>query len=434
MKTNKTSLLVILILLVPMVPFTASAVDSLSFFSADQLAGFDVSPTEVQSLSANLVAADALPELTPFSTDLVNSDLFVDGGEGVYVAVLDTGLVPEWPFFFSEANIRDDLGIGFSRELTLYDPDTGALYGGPLEQVDFVTEMASGHGTHVASSVVGFNYNNIYWINGVAPKASIIPVRVLDAWNVTGTDGNYYPFTGGFNDMIAAGIYYVADLASQLDGPVIINMSLGGGYSSFIEDAIDYAISQGVIIVASAGNNDYEGMGWPGALPQVISAAAVGWNTMLLGSWVADVPENLNENDVLGNNHQLFLAPFSSRPNKDLGQKHQDLDVAAPGMYVVGPYKPEFTNDLGYWFVSGTSMASPHVAGIAALVAQAHPDLTQSEMEFILKLAARGNPLPADGSVYAGFGGFYFTDWDGGDYGAGFLTADAALSVAATHT
>ncbi len=78
--------------------------------------------------------------------------------------------------------------------------------------------------------------------------------------------------------MIAAGITYVADLAESLDGPVVINMSLGGpGRSPMIEAAVDYAIEKGVIVVASAGNEGSDGMGYPGGLSQIISAGAAGW-------------------------------------------------------------------------------------------------------------------------------------------------------------
>ena len=114
-------------------------------------------------------------------------------------------------------------------------------------------------------------------------------------------------------------------------------------------------------------------------------------------------------------------------------QKHKDLDVAAPGAWVVGPYKPAFSSAVSYYYVSGTSMAAPHVSAMSALVLESHPDLPQGEMEFILKLAAQGLPLPASDALVA-FPfeePYYYTAmWDGGDYGAGFLQADAALRVA----
>jgi subtilisin family serine protease len=176
-----------------------------------------------------------------------------------------------------------------------------------------------------------------------------------------------------------------------------------------------------------------DGMGYPGGYPQVISAAAGGWADMFMMGWQADVPEALNTQDNMGNNWQIYLEDFSSRPNKDLGQKHKDLDVAAPGAWVVGPFKDDFSDDVGYFYLSGTSMAAPHVSAMSALVLESHPDLQQGEMEFILKLAAQGLPLPAsDALVFFPYVPelYYTAMWDGGDYGAGFLQADAALQVA----
>ncbi|NIV34909.1 MAG: S8 family serine peptidase, partial [Anaerolineae bacterium] len=142
----------------------------------------------------------------------------------------------------------------------------------------------------------------------------------------------------------------------------IINMSLGGpAPSPLIEDAIDHAISNGVIVVASAGNEGYDGMGWPGAYDQVISAAAGGWTEQWLVRdpeprwWLNDVTEELNTEDYWGNNWQTYLEDFSSRPNKDLGQRAFHLDVTAQGAAVVGPYKPYFATNTGYYYMWGTS-------------------------------------------------------------------------------
>jgi subtilisin family serine protease len=436
MKKTTTNML-ILVLLMAMVPMGTSAATSVNLFGANDLISYDTPSLIAEPLAGDDLTASSLTPYTPFWADLVDTENVANDGEGVYVAVLDTGLLADWPFLFSDANVADDLGIGFTHDIW-YDPGVGDLVAGPLVPTSFVTEYASGHGTHVASTIVGYNYGGFAWIEGVAPAATIIPVRVLDAWIVSTPDG-LVGLSGGFDDMISAGIMYVADLSETLDGPVIINMSLGGpSPSPMIEAAIDYAISKGVIVVASAGNEGEDGMGYPGAFPQVISAAAAGWSTMLNYGWTADAPEDFNTHDVNGNNHQLYLEDFSSRPNKDLGQKHQDLDVATPGAWIVGPYKPNFSSPFGYsyYYLSGTSMAAPHVSAIAALVAQSYPDLGQAEMEFILKLAARGNPLPASDAIVTypyDEVGYYTASWDGGDYGAGFLQADQALATAMVH-
>jgi len=384
-----------------------------------------------------------LPVTTPYWTDLVDTEKVSNDGSGVYVAVLDTGLLPDWSYFFSEAHIAADLGIGFTHDISSYDPDTGMLDVGPLKTVDFTTELASGHGTHVTSTITGYNLNG-EWVSGVAPGVTIIPVRVLDAWLVPGTDGNVYGFSGGFNDMIAAGIYYIADLAGSLDAPIVINMSLGGGYSSMIQAAIDYAISQGVIIVTSAGNSGGEGLSYPGALPESISVGAVGWTAMFAQPdlWRADVPERLYKDDSLGNDFQVYLEDFSSRPNATIGQTPDILDISAPGAWIVGPYKSAFQEDTSYYYLSGTSMASPHATAIAALVLQSFPFFDQHDVEQVLIWAASGKLLnllrgfPSSGTdVIVAFpfnaDGYYTATWGPDDFGAGFLNADAAM-VAAT--
>ena len=232
--------------------------------------------------------------------------------------------------------------------------------------------------------------------------------------------------------MIAAGITYVADLAETLDGPIVINMSLGGpGRSAMIEAAVDYAIAKGVIVVASAGNEGSAGMGYPGGLSQIISAGAAGWTDFWRASWTADVPEKINSKDSLGNNWQYYLETFSSRPNKDLDQKHQDLDVTTPGAWVVGPYKSAFANNVGYYYLGGTSMAAPHVSAMAALLLQSYPSVEQAKMESILEIAAAGQPLPASDALVADDPyPPYLATWDGGDYGSGFLLADNIFKVA----
>jgi subtilisin family serine protease len=172
-------------------------------------------------------------------------------------------------------------------------------------------------------------------------------------------------------------------------------------------------------------------MGYPGGLPQIISAAATGWSSMFNYGWQGDVPEKTNSNDILGNNTQFHLEDFSSRPVKALGQKHKDLDIAAPGAWVVGPYKSAFANNTSYYYLSGTSMAAPHVSAIAAMLLQSEPTLSHGAVERRLRNAGHGSPLPADGAIvtYPFAEPFYYpASWKGGDYGTGFLQADYVVN------
>jgi serine protease len=191
---------------------------------------------------------------------------------------------------------------------------------------DFVNDRVeadddNGHGTHVAGTVAQSTNNN-YGVAGVAYEASLMPLKVLDDYG------------GGTISDIAEAIKFAAD-----NGADVINMSLGGGgESQLMQEAINYAHHKGVVIVAAAGNSNSNAADYPARYPQVISVAAL---------------------DAAGEK-----APYS---NFGAG-----VDISAPGGSEAGKILQETidpeTGTAIFTGFQGTSMAAPHVAGVAALV------------------------------------------------------------------
>jgi subtilisin family serine protease len=358
--------------------------------------------------------------VTPGSTGR-NPDLKGLTGRGVYVGVLDSGLLPEWRVTLPAERIDVEHARAFG--------GGGGEKATVSSQPDKWEKDIEGHGTGVASVITGYRISsgrgNDGPYNGVAPEATIIPVKVLNQ-NVS-----------GHTSTVAHGVVYIADLkAGPLAAhPVLINMSLGSleGPDPLETAALDYAISKGVIIVASAGNSGTTGMHYPAAYAPVISVAASGWvhqweacdGSPVSGTWwrECDIPEPTSASD-------FFLTNFSSR---ELAA--QQLDLAAPGEEVTGPGWLRGKFGWGDWW--GTSFAAPHVTGVAALMAQKTPSLRQAEAEAILKATAIPIP-PGSRSVYDFYGinllgaNRYVTlSWGTNATGAGLL--DAVAAVKATH-
>lgn len=355
-----------------------------------------------------VVADDFANGISTWDLDAVNvTDLGAGrtvpyDGAGVHVAVLDTGLLDSWRQYFPEERIAEELGISFS--------GGGALDAGTVaSQPNKWEHDQNSHGTHVTSTILGYQFGPAA-VNGVAPMATVIPVKVL---NQNGS---------GWSSVIARGIVYVAGLkASGALGtaPVVINMSLGGSVLDAVEQAaLDYAIGEGVLVVASAGNRGMAGMGYPGAYAPVISVAASGWT----GEWRATSWwRTLDVADPTDPQH-FYITDFSSRERAG-----QDLDVAAPGSWVVGPYQVN-SGQTSYYYLGGTSMSAPHVAGIVALMAQKNPGLGQTDAETILEGSAIWLD-PGCRTVATPYGYMDEYCWGADATGAGLATADAALAA-----
>lgn len=388
----------------------------------------------------------------PWDLDIIDKEKVASEwtGEGVYVAILDTGLVSHWKHFFPEERIKEEWGRGFVDRGVMREEKTGVFISDVHESKNFIGDHP--HGTHVTSTVIGYSYYGID-VQGVAPYATIIPVKVLETY--PGLPGKP---TFGTSEAVAAGIDYVTGLADENPGSrFIISMSLGAAGEDITDVeriAIDAAIAAGVIVVTSAGNEGPEGMGSPGNYAPVISVGSSGWASWTFrwggnGEWIKTIDDELwfwrawwYEDVPEDNAYVSYISNFSSRERPDLFP--QELDIVAPGSWVVGPYPlgnlPWWSNGNGYgnlrtyYYVGGTSMACPHVSGVVALMLQVNPTLQQGAVETILKSTA--DPLPFAGGqvVFNPFtGAFDLIEWgyDGYDaVGSGLLQADAAVAAA----
>jgi Subtilase family/Bacterial Ig-like domain len=192
-----------------------------------------------------------------------------------------------------------------------------------------------GHGTHVTGTIVA-ETNNALGVAGIAPASSLMPIKVAD-------DDGFV----SLSDVLDA-----VDWARE-HGADIVNMSLGGPLTAeqvaLAQPTFTAARVAGLLMVAAAGNDAIAAREYPASFAGVVSVSAV------------------DGNDV--------TADFSNTGHA--------IDLAAPGVDLLST-----SADGGYERMSGTSMAAPHVAGVAALVRAARPDLTVDELEAVLRASA----------------------------------------------
>ena len=231
---------------------------------------------------------------------------------------------------------------------------------------------------------------------------------------------------------------------------MVINLSVGGREPAGLERlAIEDAIAAGVIFVSSAGNRGEAGMDWPAAYPQSISVGVVGWTGQFRpgsvdepnrdfwwGQDVANDPDQESHSEA----DEAYVASLSARAIPSLGFASgagpQELDVVAPGMFTVAPGDHGKKTKLFFW--AGTSFSAPIVAGVAALLLDKDPVLSQVEVELALKSTALNmNRNDSRTGILDPFISVkvhdvdWDTDCDGAvcdPVGAGLVQADAALA------
>ncbi|MBU4193794.1 MAG: S8 family serine peptidase, partial [Actinobacteria bacterium] len=280
------------------------------------------------------------------------------GDNGVVIAVLDTGVAYR-------------TGGGYMQASDL--AETKFVQGYDFINSDKYADDDNGHGTHVCGTVAQSTNNGI-GVAGVAFDCGVMPVKVLD------NEGK------GSDSQIIEGIIYATN--QDVD---VINMSLSGpDPSEALEEAVDYAFSKGVVVCASSGNEDDDTVGYPAASASCVAVGAT--------------------------NKDKKRASYSNYGSA--------LGVVAPGgdgiLYSGGIIQQTFQTfgkpdgNFAFQSMRGTSMACPHVAGVAALVKSHRPAWSASEVRAAVTSTCRDL-----GS----------TGWDP-EYGWGLIDADAALQVA----
>ncbi len=234
------------------------------------------------------------------------------------------------------------------------------------------TVDGNGHGTHVAGTVGGTTY-------GIAKGVKLIAVRVL---NNAGS---------GTNSGVIGGIDWA--VGHHTANPAVGNMSLGGGASTATDDAVRRAVADGIVMVVAAGNSNANAANYSPA--RTLEAITVGATT--------------------STDARASYSNFGSV-----------LDIFAPGSSITSAW---YTSSTALNTISGTSMASPHVAGVAALYLEAFPGSTPDQVSQGLKTAATPNVVTSAGTgspnllLYSGsFSG-------GGGGGGGTPTAPAAPAL-----
>ena len=267
--------------------------------------------------------------------------------------------------------------------------DTGVAKVPDLEETElvpgwnFVTDSADatddhGHGTHVAGTIAQSTHNGV-GVAGVAFHAKIMPIKVLSARGSGSVSG------------IAKGIRWAAD-----HGAKVINMSLGGPMaSSVLAKAVKYAHDKGVVVVCAAGNDGRGKVSYPAAYPGAIAVAATQFDetTTFYSNWGKEID---------------IAAPGGNT------RVDQNGDGQPDGV-LQNTIVPGNTSQTDYLWFMGTSMASPHVAGVAALIVG--PGVTNPDaVEKVLKETARQPKVaPKDKQ---------------NRYGAGIVDAAAAVKKA----
>ncbi|MCD7100019.1 S8 family serine peptidase [Stenotrophomonas sp. MMGLT7] len=324
----------------------------------------------------------------------------ISSGDGVVVAVLDTGILRDHPDFAGTTVLE---GYDFISDAEVSGRDSDNRVPGGDDPGDWDdTEDSSWHGTHVAGTVAETTNNSLGGA-GLAYNASLLPVRVL------GHGGGY---TSDIADAIvwaSGGPAYDIDdtpLPANQNPAEVINLSLGGAGAcgSYLQSAIDTAVGNGSTIVVAAGNSNADVANYsPAGCDNVI---AVGSNRITGGrAWYSNYGAKVD------------IAAPGGGGSDDTGNGGWDGYVFQAASNAATTPESGSYNYAGY---AGTSQAAPHVAGTVALVQSAlvaadKDPLTPAQVETLLKQSARAFPVTIPSTT---------------PIGAGIVDAKAALDLA----
>ena len=341
--------------------------------------GFSVQSTEQKVAEVNGTAVETIPAINTVKVEVpagqeksavaqleTRSD--VEYVELNYIAyALDT---PNDPSYASQYGLFQinmpnawEIGQGTSNIVVavidtgvdLDHPDLSCTVPGGASKITAGWDYANGdnspdddhsHGTHVAG-IIGACTDNGIGIAGVAPNVRLMPIKVLNAYG-----------SGSYSD-VANGIIYATN-----NGADIINLSLGGsGGNSTLASAVQYANSNGVLVIAASGNAGASSLYYPAAYSEAMAVGAT----------------NSSDN----------RAYYSNYGN--------GLSVVAPGSSIYS------TVPNSYAYKSGTSMATPHVAGLAAIIWSLDPALAHTEVQDIIESTV-DDKGSAGYDIYYGYG------------------------------
>lgn len=328
----------------------------------------EVQEVQLETRTQGKIGATAITSLpsdrTPWGIQAMYNDSAVtstSGGSGINVAVLDTGV------FTNHIDLQ-----GQAEQCKDFTQTSSSMVNGSCTD-------RNGHGTHVAGTVLAQGGTDGLGVYGVAPDSDLWAYKVL-------TDSG-----SGYSDDISAAIRHAADQAVATGTKTIISMSLGSSSKdTLIASAVDYAYGKGVLVVAAAGNSGpgSNTIGYPGALVNAVAVAAL---------------ENVQSNGT------YRIADFSSRGNPatdaDFVIQERDIEVSAPGAAIESTWY-----DGNYNTISGTSMATPHVSGLAAKIWSSNPSWSHTQLRAELQRRAKlydikGGTGATTGDDYAsGFG------------------------------